>query len=165
MAYDKTPLVDSISKNTFSEDLAKHVPTPQEIQEKLKKGNNPVLLSIYKWEKIIKAVEEISKKDTLSYQAFISQWRKFVGYETCALCLDSIARLHKIKADISSKTEKCSVCALAKIDRCIDEDSIFKQLEFQFQVEFNRDNKEKYTEVLISILNKMVSNLKALKSR
>jgi len=165
MGYDRTPLTEQVSKVKFPQNLKGVVPSPDEIREKLRNGQDPVEVSIYKWEKIIHAIEVRSKKDTLTYNAFITQWRSFCGYETCALCLDSISRLHKTKANISSKTEKCSVCSLAKIDRCIDEDSTFKQIENHFQTPFNRDNKDKFTEVLLLLLNKMVQNLASLKGR
>jgi hypothetical protein len=114
----KFPLPTEVSKALMSE---------AEAADGLVSGADPVGLGIEKWDRIAKAVDSISSQPLpLSY---LHSLAKYIGYKTCALCMDSKSRYESTKGKIRYGTDKCQVCPLAAIDQCTQKGSTYDRIE------------------------------------
>jgi hypothetical protein len=145
------------------------LPNADDIKEGLDKGEDPVILSINKWENIFRAYEIIS--------SFPSPYKYYhelfygIGYETCALCLNSIEKYKNQFGVVKYKSDKCKVCALAKVDPCPAPQSSYKIIEnilgedpIEMSI-LSRDKINSLHKLLGDKINKMVENLKFLGSK
>lgn len=108
--------------------------TDNDITRRLDNNEDPVLLSIEKWERILRVYSIIS--ELRHPYAHYSEIYKFIGYRTCALCIVSIRNFEKMHGPQRYKEDKCSVCPLAQIERCIDETSAFHKIESILEYSF-----------------------------
>jgi len=101
--------------------------TETEVNDRLAGGSDPVALSITKWEKIASALASL--EEAIIPQKYYSALHEWIGYETCALCRVAIAEVIRQNGEFRFSSEKCAVCPLGAIDRCIDETSTFAQID------------------------------------
>ena len=86
-------------------------------------GKDPIELSIQKWQKIKKVVED---RPTLGTVMGLSD---YIGYKSCALCLRSIEIFKAANGDLLKDSSKCTVCPLAAIESCVAENSAYSQID------------------------------------
>ena len=97
--------------------------TEDRVQNALKKGIDPIILSIGKWIRIRTTIEKFP------HLATITALFNNIGSNTCGLCFFSIEKLRVLQIDSFHSSDKCQVCPLGKIDCCNTKNSIFKQIE------------------------------------
>jgi hypothetical protein len=101
--------------------------TEEEVRIALAKGADPVALSIVKWRRIGEAIRAIGSIPLpLSY---LQDLARYIGYRTCALCIDSASRYEATHAVVRYGSDKCTVCPLSAVDQCTREGSVFRRLE------------------------------------
>lgn len=98
--------------------------TESKLQELLEKNTDIVQLTIYKWKVIFEIVEYISTRN-LPFR-FYKSLQSAINYKTCPLCIQSIQQYEKLNGKIQYNDDKCKVCPLSKIDRCVNADSSFQ---------------------------------------
>lgn len=119
----------------LSSDIVSIMYTDIDVLDKLAQGEDPIQISIDKWERILQVYTIISelKHPYAHYDEIIN----FIGYKTCALCIVSIRKFEELHDEQKFKEDKCSVCPLSKIERCIDESSTFSKIEKLLNYKFN----------------------------
>ena len=155
-----------------------HKPLPEEtisilysindVHKALDAGEDPVEISIKKWQKFLEVYNHISEyKNPYLYYGDI---HKLIGYKTCSLCIISIRKFESEHGIRKYKEDKCTVCPLSKIDRCIDENSTFAQIDdiLSRKIELNEGIRNRETllkkhEELGSLIQKFIDLLHQLK--
>ena len=129
MSYGDVDQFD-VSRNTrylLPLELDKKLYTADQISEMLARGRDPLELSIDKWERLAEVLNILYKKT--SPEKYLHNLQDRIGYKTCALCIASIEKYTTLHGKIKVKEDKCSVCPLARVDRCIDSKSAYMGIE------------------------------------
>ena len=134
----------------------------QKIRKQLAEGKSAKELSIQKWMDIAAHIEKIlNEKVRFTYQqTFLTS----IGFHTCALCVQSMDEYEKKHGALTSSSNKCEVCAFAKNNRCLDEDSIYHKFESKLKF-IAYGYKQEYEFGIIDLLanaKKMIEALKQL---
>jgi len=137
------------------------------INGQLNSGKDAINLSLEKWRAIAKIYDFLKEKQ--APEKYYKEIYEQIGYKTCALCITSIEEYTKTKGEIKFKTDKCSVCALAKIDACPDDNSAYKKIEQILNIQNDRINNAEATKLfaddfvqLGQSIEKMIANLESL---
>lgn len=149
------------------EEYAHLILTREQVEERLSAGEDPIDLSLEKWERIYQVYKNFSK-DLLPYKYYYSLYKR-IGYETCALCLDSTNKYIQQFGPILYHNDKCKVCALAVVERCTAAGSTYLAIDHllfdetgiertPFKSEYEEKNK-----LLGELLETMIENIKSLK--
>ena len=162
-----------------SESIDEMLLTEDAVNERLSKGENPVDLSIDKWNRIEKAYKfVIGQNDAPDFfvPSRFSQIAEFIGARTCALCLSSVNK-HSAEKGFSPKyrSDKCAYCPLNAIDCCYNTGSAFSRVRFLLTAEwpYQEEHEQGLDEIItdqprrIEVLGAeialMCKNLKSLK--
>jgi hypothetical protein len=152
------------SRFPLPEQISAHLMTPDEVEARLDQGENPFALSLEKWQRIEKAILEIIEEPApLTY---LESLRTYIGYKTCALCLESLGTYKIEGKEIHTGSDKCRVCALAKIDQCTVQGSQFGQIDEimnKSPLEVPEEMVTERIEMLLKSVRKMIKNLGELK--
>ncbi|MBX7058490.1 MAG: hypothetical protein K1X75_10535 [Leptospirales bacterium] len=108
-------------------EISEKLMRPEEAETRLAAGQSAVDISVDKWTRIrefLRYLESMSFPDV-----YYHQLEGLIGFRTCALCLDSVARVIRERGQVSHQSEKCELCALAPIDRCPDRGSVYLGIE------------------------------------
>jgi hypothetical protein len=142
--------------------------TESEVNRRLEHNENPLLLSIEKWERISSVYKTISAY--LTPYKYYNNFSKFIGYKTCALCISSKEKYISIYREYKYQEDKCKVCELAKIDRCIDEQSCYNNIVNLFEFaphDFGKYTEKDFEQIHTDIntqITKMILNLKKIEA-
>ncbi|MBN1500787.1 MAG: hypothetical protein JW982_11555 [Spirochaetes bacterium] len=151
----------------FSSELKSLLLNEDFIDKQLMNNEDPVELSIRKWDKIYHVFKIIS--DELFPYMYYGSFIKFIGYKTCALCISSSKKYAALRGEVKYQEDKCKVCPLAEIERCIDKDSTYLKIETGFSFKMrdvkmhSTESLQKQHEELDENILKMIFNLKKVK--
>lgn len=139
----------------------------EEVHKRLGNGEDPVALSLEKWEGIQKIHELIA--NTPNPHKYYSRLLDHIGIKNCALCVVSIHTFKRNNGTMKSAGDKCTVCPLAKIEPCTKPGSAYRQVEAlleegsaHFFEEMPADEAREFHEKLGLAINAMLNNLKKL---
>jgi len=172
--YKQLSGVDSSDQETslkynfydFEKKFAVSLLTHKRVESLLKTGVNPIKVSILKWQKIHDIFTELA--DIFSFTIpNLENLRNFIGYQTCALCLESINIYKRKNGNINSREDKCSVCSLKSIDWCLESKSTFGQIDralrnFDSKSFFSLKSKQSFIDLMNKLFNKMINNLEQI---
>lgn len=173
MSYFEEDDLNIWTENHFSipASLKEKLLYKEDILSKLDDSQNPIDLSIQKWEMVLEIVEFVSEKGSPYF--YYKDIYQYIGFETCALCLVSTRKFIEKFGSVKYAEDKCRVCPLAKIDRCTEESSTFEiiadilfkgfsYLESRSETLGEEDLQNNHL-LLIPYIKKMISNLTFLK--
>jgi hypothetical protein len=167
MAFDDDEtknIINSSRHYNLPNEISYNLFTEEHVLLLLKQNIDPTVISIQKWEGILKVL--VYLKEIYSPQGYFHHLQNFIGSENCALCIVSRDKFIKENGQLFSQESKCSKCSLSKIDRCVNEESIYSEIEnLLYEGDSNRFNikKEESNELLLELSNltmKMIENLK-----
>ncbi|HAW77397.1 MAG TPA: hypothetical protein DCW74_16895 [Alteromonas australica] len=101
--------------------------SPEDVEARLNGGENAIELSIQKWEKLRRVIQEIG--EDVEPSRFYKALRDFTGMDSCALCLKAIQKLKEDGVSLKSREDKCRVCPLATVDQCTKSESVFSRID------------------------------------
>lgn len=127
--------------------------TELDIIAALGSGQSPIELSIQKWQKIRKVVED---RPTIGTLMGLSD---YIGYKSCALCLRSIEIFKTSNGDLKDDSSKCTVCPLATIEPCVASNSAYSQID---KAVISATYASSSPEENLKILNQFKENLEKL---
>ncbi len=161
---DETKKIVNNSRHYYlPNEISRNLLTEEYVLTELKQKVDPTLISIQKWEGILKAF--IFLKDLYSPTGYFHKILSFIGSDNCSLCIVSREKFINDNGQLFSKESKCSVCPLSKVDRCIDNESIYSEIENLLNDgDYNRFNirKEESDAIIFDLINlteKMIENL------
>ena len=152
-------------------EIKSQILTEEEVNNRIKKKENPIKISILKWERLYNALIFISNKSAPNY--YYKDLYNQIGFKTCALCLTSINKAERQKIELIYDSDKCSLCPLTKIESCTSNNSVFRNIESILRLGYlyleslytsksNEVIKDEHSN-LILLTQKMIENLKELK--
>jgi len=112
------PLPAQVKKGLMSEEEAKNA---------LASGADPIRLSVEKWDRIVNIMDSIAAQPLPLL--YMHDFIEYMGFRTCAMCMDSISKYKSSKGKIQYGSDKCKVCPLAAIDQCTKKGSTYDQIE------------------------------------
>ena len=107
--------------------IAEMLLKPEDVEDRLRRGEDPISLSKEKWERIDRVFAAVS--DLPLPLAYLGSLRKALGYKTCGLCIDAVRKLLVAGKRMTTGSDRCKVCRLASIERCTAPGSQFSHLE------------------------------------
>lgn len=90
MSYYDSSDNDIILRNPLSSAEIEICMSSDEVKNRLFNNENPILLSIEKWERVHRLFKIISFKKNPEF--FFGELKNLLSYKTCALCIDSLKR-------------------------------------------------------------------------
>lgn len=161
---------DDTNKKINHQDLPNNLKSlllTKEIVKKKLESDSSIQISLEKWENILRILKSISSH--FAPFVFYEELSKYIGYETCALCLESIEKFIQINGKLKTSNDKCSMCLLAEIESCTNKNSVYEQIEkiLAEGKEFNYSISEKKIhsthQFLIEKVDLMIQNIKNAK--
>ncbi len=161
-----------IIRNPLSTKEFRILMSEDEVERRLSEKEDPVLLSIEKWERFYKMFQVVSKKNDPEY--FYGDLIGYIGYRTCALCLSSIKKYELQYGTQEYKEDRCTMCPYKQIDWCLDGSSSFKQIEYfingyipddineKLNIDFKFLSTSERKNLIDSAILKMIESLKKL---
>jgi len=160
-----------IIRNPLSSEEIGILMTGEEAENRLSDNENPAALSIEKWKRMQKLISILSKKTDPEF--FYPDLIYFIGYKTCALCLNSIEQ-YELKYGIQKyKENRCLMCPLRKIDCCLDTSSAFNKIVYLLEgkvsskikpgIDFSSISSAERLKMIDDAILKMIENLKMIK--
>ena len=158
---------DRIHKWPLSEELRSRLLSPEQVALALDRGENPISLSIQKWEALQSVIEELGKN--VMPHSYYAALQDHIGMDTCALCSTSKNTLIAEKGVVKAANERCNYCPFSRIDQCTRESSIFAAIErilLRGSTSIPSPATEKQLQSQLEALTeKMIVNLKLVENR
>lgn len=134
-----------------------------DLESGISAGENPVAMSIEKWKKMADCLSHLSFLPfPLHYLPSLCQ---YIGYETCGLCVASLAEYEARFGDIKTGSDKCKLCDFASVDQCTGSGSVFRRIEDLMTVDlqnYSPDQEERIMNDLKHLTDLMITNLQKL---
>jgi hypothetical protein len=143
--------------------LAGSLMDEQEVYARLGAGESAVELSIDKWTRLRDVVAEIRKEALPSL--YFNALKENIGYRTCALCIRSVERFTELHGRPTRASHKCTVCPLGSIDRCVEEDSTFAEIDRMTEprrVRLDSGEEANEADKLLRLCERMISSLEKI---
>jgi len=158
------PDLKILAAGELPETIKKKFLTGRDVAAALAEGENPIDVTLLKWQRLNEILEYILKKS--KPEKYLINFKDKMGNDTSALCIASIKKYSALYGEIQRRDDKCTVCPLAKIERCIDRDSTYynidKTLHKYYEPDYDPISAETDLEQLRKNMTTLVSNLQSL---
>lgn len=140
--------------------------TSKQVATSLAEGKSAVELTLLKWQRLYEVFEFILAQQEPA--RYMHSFKTVMGQFTSALCVTSIDKYTSLYGEITRRGDKCKVCALAKVERCIDKGSTYYNIDRSLHRFYDNQVHPVAQEIefqdLQRNIQKLIANLKSLTS-
>jgi hypothetical protein len=155
-----------LAVDRLSDEVVQRLLDGPAVRSQLERGADPAALSIEKWVRIREVYRHISGR--FNPVRFYRHIGEYTGYRTCALCVHSTTLYERAHGPVRYGKDRCTLCPLAKVDCCLDDGSIFAQIDRLLAWTADQTTTDAEKEAAHTLLGKwidcMIVNLQSLES-